>query len=195
MTPTTDADVVVIGGGPAGSTAAALLAQAGHRIVLLEKAHHPRFHIGESLLPANLALLERLGVAREVHAIAMEKWGVEFLSPADGRTQLYRFADSWRKDRPHAYEVRRSQLDEILLRRAGALGASILEGWRAQEVQFLGAQGVRVHAQHESGAAQAWRAPFLIDASGRDTFLGARLGTKRRNRRHNSSAMYAHFRG
>ncbi len=195
MTPTTDADVVVIGGGPAGSTAAALLAQAGHRIVLLEKAHHPRFHIGESLLPANLALLERLGVAREVHAIAMEKWGVEFLSPADGRTQLYRFADSWRKDRPHAYEVRRSQLDEILLRRAGALGASILEGWRAQEVQFLGAQGVRVHAQHESGAAQAWRAPFLIDASGRDTFLGARLGIKRRNRRHNSSAMYAHFRG
>ena len=75
------ADVLVIGGGPAGSTAAALLAQAGHRVTLLEKARHPRFHIGESLLPANLALFGRLGVEREVRAIGLEKWGVEFYLP------------------------------------------------------------------------------------------------------------------
>ena len=64
-------DVLVIGGGPAGSTVAPLLAEKGHRVVLLEKARHPRFHIGESLLPANLSLFERLGVADEVKAVGM----------------------------------------------------------------------------------------------------------------------------
>lgn len=190
-----DVDVVIIGGGPAGSTAAALLAQSGHRTVLLEKARHPRFHIGESLLPANLPLFRRLGIEQEVHAIGMEKWGVEFYSPTHGRTQSYRFADSWNKSQPHAYEVRRSQLDEILIRRAGALGAKVVEGCRASHVEFLGDEGVRVDARHEGGEAESWRARFLIDASGRDTFLGGRLGTKRRNSRHNSSCMYAHFRG
>jgi flavin-dependent dehydrogenase len=188
-------DVIVIGGGPAGSTAAALLAESGHRVTLLEKARHPRFHIGESLLPANLPLFRRLGVAREVHAVGMEKWGVEFHSPVHGRAQSYRFADSWNRDPPHAYEVRRSQLDEILIRRAGALGATVVEGCRAQEVELLGDEGVRVHARHESGEGQTWRAPYLIDASGRDTLLGTRLGIKRRNRRHDSSSVYAHFRG
>jgi flavin-dependent dehydrogenase len=189
------ADVLVIGGGPAGATAAALLAEAGHRVALLEKARHPRFHIGESLLPANLPLFRRLGIAAEVHAVGQEKWGVEFYSPTHGRTQSYRFADSWNKALSHSYEVRRSQLDEILIRRAGALGARIIEGCRAREVEFLGEEGVRVHAEHEDGARESWQARFLIDASGRDTFLGARLGTKRRNRRHDSSAIYAHFRG
>jgi 2-polyprenyl-6-methoxyphenol hydroxylase-like FAD-dependent oxidoreductase len=68
-------DVLVIGGGPAGSTVAPLLARKGYKVVLLEKAHHPRFHIGESLLPANMPLLDALGVADEVRAIGMEKWG------------------------------------------------------------------------------------------------------------------------
>ncbi len=76
-------DVLIVGGGPAGSTAAILLAEQGYRVVVLEKTHHPRFHIGESLLPANLPLLQRLGVARQVHAIGMQKWGAEFISPWD----------------------------------------------------------------------------------------------------------------
>lgn len=75
-------DILVIGGGPAGATAAALLAEAGHDVVILEKAQHPRFHIGESLLPANLPLLERLGIAAEVAAIGVKKPGAEFVSDA-----------------------------------------------------------------------------------------------------------------
>src|SRR5438270_9225053 len=66
-------DILVIGVGPAGSTAAILLAQQGHRVVVLEKARHPRFHIGESLLPANMPLLSRLGVAERVRAVGLEK--------------------------------------------------------------------------------------------------------------------------
>lgn len=194
MTSDSEADVVVIGGGPAGSTAAALLAEAGHRVVLLEKARHPRFHIGESLLPASLPLLKRLGVASQIEAIGMPKHGAEFFSPGHHRWQRFDFAECWNKTLYYAYEVRRSTFDAILLQRAGSLGAQVVEGCRAREIEFLGKDGVAVLSQHEDGTPQCWRARYLIDASGRDTVLGTRLGTKRRNRHHNSSAMYAHFR-
>jgi flavin-dependent dehydrogenase len=188
-------DILIIGGGPAGSTAAIRLAEKGYRVVLLEKERHPRFHIGESLLPANLPLLERLGVAEKVRAIGMEKWGAEFVSDGDGRRQEFRFADAWNKNQPMAYQVRRSQFDEILIRRAADSGAQVIEGCRVRDVEFHGNGCVAVHASHEDGRVQEWHAARLVDASGRDTFLGNRLGTKRRNRKHNSAALYAHFDG
>jgi flavin-dependent dehydrogenase len=189
-------DVLVIGGGPAGSTAATLLVERGHQVVLLEKEHHPRFHIGESLLPANLPILERLGVADEVKAIGMQKWGAEFIRPQDGRHQTFEFAEGWNKSLPFAYQVRRSQFDEILFRRAVRAGARAIEGCRAREVVFLPDDaGVQVHATLEDGRSESWQARFLIDASGRDTFLGNRLQAKRRNTKHNSAALYGHFRG
>src|SRR5262252_8204257 len=88
----TRTDVLIIGGGPAGSTAANLLVGRGYRVALLERAHHPRFHIGESLLPANRPLFERLGVAERVRAIGLLKWGAEFVSPSHGRSQTFEFA-------------------------------------------------------------------------------------------------------
>jgi flavin-dependent dehydrogenase len=188
-------DILIIGGGPAGSTAAILLAEKGYRVVVLEKARHPRFHIGESLLPANLPLLERLGVADKVRAIGMEKWGAEFISHWDGRGQEFLFANAWDKSLPMAYQVRRSAFDEILVRRAAAQGADVVEGCRARDVEFLDDGRVRVHAEHDDGRTQSWEAAQLIDASGRDTFLGNRLKIKRRNEKHNSAAMYAHFTG
>jgi flavin-dependent dehydrogenase len=191
-----DADVLVIGGGPAGSTAAALLARAGHRVALIEKARHPRFHIGESLLPANLPLFEQLGVGGEIRAIAMQKWGAEFVSSWDGRRHDFCFSEAWDKSMPYGYQVRRSEFDAILIRNAARCGAEVMEGARACAVDF-GADGgpVQVQVQHEDGTAVSWRARFLVDASGRDTFLANHLHCKRRNPRHNSAALFAHFIG
>ncbi len=190
-------DVLVIGGGPAGSTVSTLLAERGYRVTVLEKARHPRFHIGESLLPANLPLLQRLGVADEVHRIGMAKWGAEFNSHYHAeQKQSFSFADAWDKSMPMAYQVRRSEFDEILIRNAARKGAMVMEDCRADAVEFLpGDAGVLVHAQHGDGRRETWQARFLVDASGRDTFLGNRLKSKRRNPRHNGSALYAHFRG
>ena len=97
----------MIGGGPAGSTIAALLAQRGRDVVLIEKAQHPRFHIGESLLPLNLPLFERLGVHEEIRRIGMPKYGAEFVSPWHDKAITVDFANAWDKSFPSAYQVRR----------------------------------------------------------------------------------------
>ena len=193
--PAQECDVVVIGGGPAGSTASTLLADRGYRVVLLEKETHPRFHIGESLLPANLPLFDKLGVADEIRAIGMEKWGATFVSPWHDRISGFEFADALDPSMPMAYQVRRSEFDEILFRRASRAVADAREGCRVREIDLGGADRMpEVTATDAQGTARRWRAKFIVDASGRDTFIGSRLELKRRNPDHNSSAMYGHFR-
>lgn len=189
-------DVLVIGGGPAGSTAATLLAEKGHKVTLLEKARHPRFHIGESLLPANLQLFEKLGVQDEIRAIGIEKWGAEFVSPWHDYTQEFQFGDAWDKSMPFAYQVRRSEFDEILIRNAARKGAYVVEACRVTDVDFLPNDGgAIVRAQHDDGRSETWETRFVVDASGRNTFLGNRFKNKNRNQKHNSAAIYGHFSG
>jgi len=132
-----ECDVLVIGGGPAGTTVAPMLAEKGYRVVLLEKARHPRFHIGESLLPANLPLFERMGIADEVKAIGMEKWAAEFVSPHHEMPQSFHFADAWDKSMPYAYQVRRAEFDNILIRNAARKGVEVHECCKAKAVEFL----------------------------------------------------------
>ena len=189
-----DCDVLVIGGGPAGSTIATLLARQGRNVRLLERDRHPRFHIGESLLPANVRLLEDLGVRDEVERIGMRKWGIEFVSPQHEHRALFEFAEAWDRSMPMAWQVRRSEFDQILFRRAGAVGARTVEGCRVTRVEF-DAEGATVQAATEGGETQTLRARFVIDATGRDTLLANQFGLKTKSRVHNSAALFGHFRG
>jgi flavin-dependent dehydrogenase len=188
-------DVAVIGGGPAGSTAAALLARRGHRVIVLEKAHHPRFHIGESLLPMNLPLFERLGVMEQVRALGVLKPGADFEADNERGYNTFAFRRALGNSPPHAYQVWRADFDRMLFEHARACGADAREGHEAVQCDQLGPRDTRLEVTTDAGDRYRLHARYLVDASGRDTFLASRRKLRRRNKLHQSAAIFGHFRG
>jgi len=177
--------LVVVGGGPAGAVAAAALARAGRSVIVLERDHFPRFHIGESLLPESLPILDRVGVAPLIEQEDFPvKHGATFVT-ANGRHRTrIRFADAL-GDRGYARQVLRSRFDEILLRHAANSGADVREGVAADEVS-LSPDGVRVNGIE---------ADCVIDASGRRGLLAHKLSLRRPHPKMRKVAVHAHFPG
>ena len=188
-------DVVVIGGGPAGSTAAALLARRGYEVIALEKAHHPRFHIGESLLPMSLPLFERLGVAEKVRALGVYKRGADFEADNERGYNTFAFDRALGKSPPHAYQVWRPDFDRMLFEHARECGARTREGHEALAFEQRGPRDTQLEVRTDDGAGYRIQARYLIDASGRDTFLAGKKKLRRRNPLHQSAAIFGHFRG
>lgn len=187
-------DVAVIGGGPAGSTAATLLTRRGYRVVLLEKARHPRFHIGESLLPMNLPLFERLGVLEKVRALGVYKPGADFEADNERGYNNYAFSRAIGGSPPHAYQVWRQDFDQMLFQHARAGGADAREGHEVVQVEQLGPRDSLVQVRGEAGSSYRLRARYVMDASGRDTFLSSKKRLRRKNYQHQSAAIFGHFR-
>jgi flavin-dependent dehydrogenase len=183
-------DVVIIGGGPAGSVCACRLASLGRRVVVLERDRHPRFHLGESLLPNSLGVLEAIGALDEVRSRFIVKRAARFVDGADARRSTrYPFSEAFHPKWDHAFQVPRDQFDELLFRRAGKCGAELREGWEVTRVAFEEKPGsatgrtrgpmpraIGVDARAPDGKTETIVARFVVDASGRDAFIarGAR---------------------
>ena len=165
-TTTEQCDVAVIGGGPAGSTAAALLARRGYRVIALEKAHHPRFHIGESLLPMNLPVFERLGVLDKVRALGVFKAGADFEADNERGYNTYEFARAIGNSPPHAYQVWRQDFDKMLYEHARACGANAREGHEAVNIEQNGPRDTRLDVRTDEGRSYRIQARYLVDAIG-----------------------------
>ncbi len=188
-------DVVVIGGGPAGSTAATMLARNGWNVLLLERARFPRDHIGESLLPASVPILEELGVLPAVEKAGfLPKWGATMVWGVDPAPWSWYFRET-NPSYPHSYQVWRPEFDRILLENSRAAGVDVREGYHVSQVIFQedAAVGVRFSAE-DSGKGTA-RARFVVDASGQSALLGRALGSRRWDSYFRNLAVYAYFAG
>ncbi|MEJ0036464.1 MAG: NAD(P)/FAD-dependent oxidoreductase [Gammaproteobacteria bacterium] len=185
-------DVLVIGGGPAGSTAAALLARKGLKVTLVERDRHPRFHIGESLLPMNIPIIERLGLSEALQAIGVKKLGADFPADNERGYNVFSFDRCLNPTWPHAYQVKREEFDLMLFDYAARCGARTHQGAKAERVE-LDRDGATVEIT-VGGVSHTHRTRYVVDASGRDTMLGSQMRLKRKHSKHQSAALFAHFR-
>ena len=184
-------DVAIIGGGPAGSTAATLLARNGRKVIVLEREKFPRFHIGESLLPYSLKAFERLGVQDKLKPICMDKIGGEVSSSCGARKVRFYFRTGFKLEQTRSYQVRRADFDKILLDHAAESGAEVHEQALVEKVDFA-TDSVNLSVKME-GAARGIKARYVIDCSGRNSLVGNHFKLKQSFKSLQKFSVFAHF--
>ncbi|MCZ6875749.1 MAG: NAD(P)/FAD-dependent oxidoreductase [bacterium] len=186
-------DVAVIGGGPAGSTVATLLSQSGLDVAVFERECFPRFRVGESLLPANLPIFDRLGCHETLQQAGfMVKPGATFYDEYEGRgRRTITFSDIPLQP-AFAYNVVRAQFDTLLLQHASRAGATVYPQHVVEKTD-VHPHHVTVHIRNPHGTQDSVQAKLVVDASGRATFLGGRFGTRKPLPNLGKVALFAHF--
>ena len=189
-----DADVLVVGGGPAGSAAATMLARKGWRVRLYERDRFPREHVGESLLPASMPVLAELGVLPAVEAAGfLPKYGATMVWGRDPDPWSWSFRES-NPRYPHAFQVVRSQFDDILLRNAAAQGADVREGCRVLDAD-AGPSGATLRVEDAEGRPHTARARFVVDASGQAGLIGRARSLREADPFFRNLAVYGYYSG
>ncbi len=197
-------DVAIIGGGPAGSTAATLLGKAGRRVIVLEREKFPRFHIGESLLPFSMQTFTRLGLQEKLRAHFVEKFGGEIAEAGGEKAAKFYFKDGFASRTDRSYQVTRSKFDKMLLDHAGESGAEICEETSVDEVTFdddgvtlrvCGPEPAGVTDPRYKKIRRELRAKYVIDASGRNSVIGNKFKLKKSYQHLQKLSLFAHYEG
>ncbi|MDY7092424.1 MAG: tryptophan 7-halogenase [Acidobacteriota bacterium] len=194
-------DTIVIGGGPAGATAATLIAQAGHRVLLLERDQFPRHKVGESLMPACWDTLERLGmIDRLQESHFPKKYSVQFFSRNGKASSPFYFSDVSCADHPQTWQVVRSEFDHMMVENARAHGVEVHHGVNVREVLFAegenGSQkAVGVRVRTEDGSTTDLASKVVVDASGQSAMISRRLGLQEDDPKLRNASIYTYFKG
>jgi flavin-dependent dehydrogenase len=207
-------DVAIVGGGPAGSTAATLLARAGRRVVVFEREKFPRFHIGESLLPFSMKAFRRMDLLPKFEQAGfLRKYGGEFFSACGEQGVKFYFKDAYRSQTDHSYQVTRAEFDKLLLDHARESGAEVHDetaveqihftdegvilDWKAAQRAGIERQGSDLPTAVSNGGVNRGQiqARYLIDASGRNSMLGSKFNLKKTYRHLQKLSIFAHYDG
>ncbi|MBM4021573.1 MAG: NAD(P)/FAD-dependent oxidoreductase [Planctomycetes bacterium] len=191
-----DPDVVVIGGGPAGATTAALIAERGSAVVLFERERFPRYHIGESLIPETFWVLERLGILPHLRGGRfVEKHSVQFVSDQGKLSAPFYFADYKDHESSRTWQVNRAEFDRMMLDNARSKGVEVHEAVRVLEVLFENGRAVGVRVADGSGGQRIVRCRVVVDAAGQSTLIQDRLGLRRWDPDLKKAAIWTYWRG
>ena len=197
-------DVAIIGGGPAGSTAATLLSKGGRRVIVLERDKFPRFHIGESLLPFSMQTFTRLGLQEKLRAGFLEKFGGEIAEAGGEKAAKFYFKDGFGSRTDRSYQVTRSKFDKMLLDHAAESGAEVREETLVENVDFDRDGAMlslrrdarsRVLGRAEARLSENIRARYVVDASGRNSVIGNKFKLKKSYQHLQKLSLFAHYEG
>ncbi len=188
-------DCVIMGGGPAGATTATLLADHGHRVLVLEKARFPRHSVGESLMPETYWVFERLGMLDKMKASAFpRKESVQFVSASGKESQPFFFTDRDSRECSVTWQVSRDEFDRLMLDNAREHGAEVREGVLVKDVQFVGSRAVGVRAIVDDQTVD-YPARVVVDATGQSSLLSNKLKLRYHDKALRNSAIYAYYKG
>jgi flavin-dependent dehydrogenase len=192
----TSFDVIVMGGGPAGSTVASILAREGRKVVLFEKERFPRHHIGESLMTDTYFTFARMGLLEKLKdSPFVRKYSVQFANPAGRESRPFYFFEANHHESAVTWQVTRAQFDLMLIEHAAEQGATVYQETKIKQVLFDGDRAQGVEAIMSDGSLQQFQAPVVVDATGQTAMLSNKFGWRVRDPKLKKAVLYSYFKG